>query len=389
MYKVVEVRNVVRKFGDVIALNDISFEVMQRQCVALLGPSGCGKTTTLRIIAGFEKVGAGHVFINGENMIGKRPYERNIGLVFQDYALFPHMSVEQNIVYGMRHRKVSRQEIPKRLKEVLATVNLRGFESRRPSQLSGGEQQRVALARALATRPEIMLLDEPLSNLDAKLREQVRIEIKEILSAAGTTTIIVTHDQQEAMSLAEHVIVMNEGRVMQRATPAEIYARPNSKFVAEFIGRTNWFSGRIHEEMVPGVWAYESTEGLRLFVASREVKQGKFCEVGVRPERMTVDPVANAGARPHESYSNVVPGVVSSVSHLGADIHVWITLATGRQILVMEKNVGQSLDREGLRVSVRFDATSCMVLSKDEMANANTFERPPFAAPDVSSGSQG
>lgn len=207
MIPIVEVRDGAKKFGATTALDGVSFDVSEGQCHSLPGPSGCGKTPALRIISGCERIDARVVRIKGEDMPRKRPYERNIGLVFQDYALFPHMTVEQNIDYGMRDRSVSKKHVPGRLKGMLAVVKPSGFEQRRPSQLSGGELRRVALARALATRPELLLLDEPLSNLDAKLPEQARDEMKDILTKTGSNTIIVTHNQQEAMSMAERAIV--------------------------------------------------------------------------------------------------------------------------------------------------------------------------------------
>jgi len=360
MRKVVELRNVVKSFGDIAAVNGVTFEVLEGQCVSLLGPSGCGKTTTLRIIAGFEAPDRGEVLIDGEDMRGKRPYERNIGLVFQDYALFPHMTVEQNIAYGMRHRGVDRAEIPRRMAEVLAMVKLSGYERRRPSQLSGGEQQRVALARALATRPAVMLLDEPMSNLDAKLREEVRVELKEILTAVGSTTIIVTHDQQEAMSLAEHVIVMSEGRVIQRGTPFQIYAHPAHKFVAEFIGKTNWFVGRLSGERARGLRAFESEGGLRLTVAADNVAGDEPCEVGIRPERITL--LRKPGVTDADPRQNLLSGKIVRTSYLGADLHLWIELASGHRVLAMEKNMGQDADQLGASIGLCFDAESCIVL---------------------------
>ena len=249
----VEVQDVSKHFGHVTAVDRISFTVDSGAVIALLGPSGCGKTTILRIIAGFETHDTGTITIGGQSVAGKRPYERNVGLLFQDYALFPHMTVIQNVSYGLRQRGFEKARIQQRVNEMLDLVKLAGVEQRRPAQLSGGQQQRVALARALAIGPEVMLLDEPLSALDAKLRVELRIELKEILRSVGSTTIVVTHDQEEAMSLAEHVIVIDEGRIRQQGTPTEIYARPANKFVAEFIGRSNWFAGGLRSGPTAGV----------------------------------------------------------------------------------------------------------------------------------------
>src|SRR5215475_5788207 len=225
---VLEVRNVSKRYGTTSAVSDVSFSVRSGQILALLGPSGCGKTTTLRMIAGFVDPDEGTIEIGGRDMRDVRPHERNVGLVFQDYALFPHLSVEQNVAYGLRQRGDARDAIARRVEEMLTLVHLKGFEARRPPGLSGGQQQRVAIT------PEVMLLDEPLSALDAKLRQELRFELKQILQAARCTTLIVTHDQEEAMSLADEIIVMDHGRVLQQGNAAGIYNAPSSRAVAEF-----------------------------------------------------------------------------------------------------------------------------------------------------------
>jgi ABC-type Fe3+/spermidine/putrescine transport system ATPase subunit len=368
---IVELRGVVKRFGHVTAVAGVSFEVSPGQCVSLLGPSGCGKTTTLRMIAGFEAPDQGDILIAGQDMRGRRPYERNIGLVFQDYALFPHMTVEQNIAYGMRHRGVERRAIPGRTRDALARVKLSGYEARRPSQLSGGEQQRVALARALVTEPAVMLLDEPLSNLDAKLRQELRVELKEILTAVGTTTIIVTHDQEEAMSLADHVILMNRGRVVQRGHPPDLYAHPRNKFVAEFIGRSNWFSGRFEREVGRGVWEYRTAEGLSLLVPRPEGRDGGPFEVGVRPERIAIDrdgsgrAPSGSGGPAGEDRPNVLQGTVDFVENLGADVHIWIRLPGGQRIRTVEKNADQVVEAPGSPIRARFGLRDCIVVGPE------------------------
>jgi ABC-type Fe3+/spermidine/putrescine transport system ATPase subunit len=242
---VLELRNVSKRFGEAQAVHNISFSVAKGSILALLGPSGCGKTTTLRLIAGFETADSGKLLIEGEDVSRKRPYERNVGLLFQDYALFPHMSVAENVAYGLRFRGFNSRDAKARTEEMLALVRLTEYASRRPSGLSGGEQQRIALARALAINPRLMLLDEPLSALDAKLRQELRTEIKDILTRVGATTIIVTHDQEEALGIAERVIVMNQGVIVQEGSPAEVYLSPSNRFVAEFIGRSNLLKGEI------------------------------------------------------------------------------------------------------------------------------------------------
>jgi putative spermidine/putrescine transport system ATP-binding protein/putrescine transport system ATP-binding protein len=355
----VELRDIVKRFGSVTAVDGLSFSVAAGQCVSLLGPSGCGKTTTLRLIAGFEAADQGTVQIGGRDMTGRRPYERNVGLVFQDYALFPHMTVAENIAYGMRQRGVARQEIPSRVHRRLEQVRLVGFERRRPSQLSGGEQQRVALARALATEPEVLLLDEPLSNLDAKLRQVLRLELKALLRSVGMTTIVVTHDQEEAITLSEHVIIVNRGRIEQEGPPDEIYGRPRNRFVAEFMGRTNWFTGRLTEAVGQGLWRFESGGKTTFTVAHEKGRVGLAVDVGIRPERIAVERAPLAGVA--EGVNRLV-GAIDIVEYLGADLHHWIRLPSGERVLATEKNMGQALERAGAPVGMRFEWSGCIVL---------------------------
>ena len=263
---IVQLNGVTKQFGTVTAVDNATFSVERGQILSLLGPSGCGKTTTLRMIAGFEDPSEGEILISDQSVLGKRPYERNVGLLFQDYALFPHMTVEQNVAYGLKRRNYQRVKLQDRVNEMLDLVKLEGFEARRPSQLSGGQQQRVALARALATSPEVVLLDEPLSALDAKLRQELRIELKQILSTVDATTIIVTHDQEEAMSLGDTLVVMSEGKVVQIGEPTEIYRFPKTKFVAEFIGRSNWLKGKLGQANSDGFFEFELYSGKSIFV---------------------------------------------------------------------------------------------------------------------------
>lgn len=233
----IELRDIIKRFGEFEL--KVSLSVKDGELLTLLGPSGCGKTTTLRIIAGLEKPDKGRVYFDGRDITDLPPYERNIGLVFQDYALFPHMTVFKNVAFGLEVRRVPRMEIEKRVREVLDLVGLRGFENRLPEELSGGQQQRVALARALVIEPDVLLLDEPLSNLDAKVREKLRGEIKRIVKELGITTIYVTHDQEEAMVLSDRIAVMNFGRIEQVGEPYDLYYNPKNEFVANFLGISN------------------------------------------------------------------------------------------------------------------------------------------------------
>jgi putative spermidine/putrescine transport system ATP-binding protein/putrescine transport system ATP-binding protein len=351
-------RDVVKRFGSTVAVNAVNFTVAAGETVSLLGPSGCGKTTTLRLISGFEEPDAGSIEIAGQSVIGKRPYERNVGLLFQHYALFPHMTVFENVAYGLKHRRWPRAEIPARVVEMLRLVRLEGFESRRPGQMSGGQQQRVALARVLATKPQLVLLDEPLSALDAKLREELRLELKQILTAVGSTTIVVTHDQDEAMSLADRIIVMNGGRIEQQGTPDEVYMQPQTAFVASFIGRTNWFHGRVTGAAEGGLARLATDAGTVLTIRGGGCADGERRSVCVRPERMAV---GGPEARSDRAGDNVLPGEVVDVVNMGAQIHTIVEGAEGR-ILTIEPNREGPRAKKGARVSILFRAEDGVVL---------------------------
>lgn len=357
---VLELNHVTKRYGSFLAVDDISFTVERGSILSLLGPSGCGKTTTLRLISGFEDANEGAVMFSGIDMKGRRPYERNVGLLFQDYALFPHMTVVENVAYGLKHRNFDKAKIPVRVAEMLSLVKLKGFEERRPGQLSGGQQQRVALARALATKPEIVLLDEPLSALDAKLRHELRFELKQILSAVNATTIVVTHDQEEAMSLADKVVVMSSGRIMQQGAPTEIYANPRTRFVAEFIGRSNWFTGTLANSR-NGMAELKDNAGFRMLVPAPDQKAAKAeaFDVCVRPERIRIDGPAEETVDMHV---NAMRGTIRDVAHLGADLHLLIEVPGGQLLTVTEKYVGQTIERTGQEVAITFRPQDCIVV---------------------------
>jgi ABC-type Fe3+/spermidine/putrescine transport system ATPase subunit len=358
---VIEFRNVVKRFGAMAAVADVTFNVSAGEIVSLLGPSGCGKTTTLRLISGFEDPDEGVIEIAGESMVGKRPYERNVGLLFQHYALFPHMTVAENVAYGLKHRHWPKAEIGARVSEMLRLVQLHGFEGRRPGQMSGGQQQRVALARVLATGPKLVLLDEPLSALDAKLREELRLELKQILTSVGSTTIVVTHDQDEAMSLADRIIIMNRGRIEQQGTPDEIYMQPRTAFVAAFIGRTNWFHGHIEGAAGDAFARLATDAGTSLAVRHPGNAKGEKWSVCIRPERMSVTgPEAKAGG----ASDNLLLGEVVDVVNMGAEIHYIVESPEGRLMAVEPNREGPRV-RKGDRVGLRFRAEDCVVLSGD------------------------
>jgi putative spermidine/putrescine transport system ATP-binding protein len=296
-----------KRYGDTAVVRALDLAVKQGELVALLGPSGCGKTTTLRMIAGLVPASAGRIVIGGRDVTHLPPYGRDIGLVFQNYALFPHMTVAQNIAFGLEMRKVPRADIARRVAEALALVRLETIGERRPRELSGGQQQRIALARALVIRPSILLLDEPLSNLDAKLREEMRGEIRDIQRRLGITTVFVTHDQVEALSMCDRVAVMQGGELVQLGTPFEIYERPRHPFIAGFVGRTNTLKGTAAETGTVAVGP--------LTLSARETPaRGSAVLVMVRPHRIEVR-ARRAGRG--EGRGNVVPGRIVRITYVG------------------------------------------------------------------------
>jgi putative spermidine/putrescine transport system ATP-binding protein len=275
-----ELDRLTKRFGDQLAVDALSLDVERGEFLTLLGPSGCGKTTTLQMIAGFAEITSGDIRLEGRDLRGVKPSQRGLGIVFQSYALFPHMTAGENIAFGLEMQGVGRAERDDRMRDTLALVGLEGFEDRYPRRMSGGQQQRVALARALVIRPRILLLDEPLSNLDAKLREEMQIELRQIQRTLGTTTILVTHDQAEAMALSDRIVVMNKGRVEQIAAPQEAYERPASPFVASFLGKTNELAGNVSIGVVTigaGTWT------------KSEIADGPVT-VTVRPEKIAFAP---------------------------------------------------------------------------------------------------
>jgi putative spermidine/putrescine transport system ATP-binding protein/putrescine transport system ATP-binding protein len=358
--KALEVAGVTKRFGAVTAVDEITFSVPQGRITCLLGPSGCGKTTSLRLIAGFEFPDSGVISIGGATMSRERPYERKVGLLFQDYALFPHMTVHENVCYGLKHRRYPKAAIQNRSRAVLELVKLRGLEQRYPSQLSGGQQQRVALARALAPEPDILLLDEPLSALDAKLRDELRVELKDILDKVDCTTIVVTHDQEEAMSLGNSIIVMNEGRIEQEGSPSEIYARPANRFVADFVGRSNWLRGVVLDAgpMEGFVWV-ELGNGAKVRSRCPAAPAGSACDLFVRPEAFTVASAADRGSK------ETLTGRVHDVSPLGSDVHVTVDVeGVGRVVVVRKNQWGDRLQR-GDHVTLAFEAADSLVFALD------------------------
>ena len=290
---VLQLSDVTRWFGEVVAVDEVSFEVARGEFVTLLGPSGCGKTSTLRLIAGFLAPNAGQIRLQGEVVNQVPPYERDIGMVFQSYALFPHMTVGENVGFGLRMRRVAKSEASERIAHALALVQLAGFEDRYTHQLSGGQQQRVAIARALVIEPAILLMDEPMSNLDALLRAEMQLELKQIIERVGVTTINVTHNQEEALSMSDRIIVMSTGRIEQSGTPHEVYVTPANAFVAGFLGRSNIVTCKI-ESRRDRIAAVRIEGGGSIELADIDGGVGERVTFQVRPELITVSPEAGA-----------------------------------------------------------------------------------------------
>ena len=333
---IISIRHLTKRFGAAVtAVDEVSLDIREGEFFALLGPSGCGKTTLLRMIAGFEIPTEGEVLIDEQDMSHVPPNQRPINMVFQSYAVFPHMSVFDNVAYGLKVTNAgTRSEIKARVEEALELVKLGGFGDRKPDQLSGGQRQRVALARALVKRPKVLLLDEPLSALDAKLREAMQLELVRLQHAVGITFIIVTHDQNEALSMANRIAVMELGKVRQIAAPAELYEFPNCRFVADFIGKMNLFEGRMTG--LDGNRVVIEVDGLgpiSLSAGESEVS-GTGGEVGiaVRPEKVRLDPQQPAGGR------MALHGKVSEVAYYGDTSHVYVTDDAGRSISVNLQN---------------------------------------------------
>lgn len=328
----ISLEDVTKRYGTLTTVDRVSLDIGQGEFVAFLGPSGCGKTTTLRMIAGLTLASEGSVRFGARDVTDLPPYLRNAGLVFQGYALFPHMSVAENVAFGLEMRKVGRAQAQRRVAEALALVKLDHLADRLPKQLSGGQQQRVALARAIVYEPEVLLLDEPLSALDAKLRHEVRTDLRRLQSKLGLTTIFVTHDQDEALSVADRIVVMSAGKVEQVGTPREIYQRPASRFVAEFIGLTNIFAGGIE----PG--GRFRTAGGESFAVPAGAGRGEVSAVAVRPEQITL---RRAGA---DDDAGGLKATVEDIVYRGALTELVVRTASGMPLVVHRQNGDQPQD---------------------------------------------
>ena len=357
-----EVNNVTKTFGDVVACDNVSLSVGAGEFLTLLGPSGCGKTTTLRVIAGFEKPEEGSVVIRGKNVTDFPPNKRETGMVFQDWALFPHMNVFDNIAFGLKMRRVTKNEMEKRVKEALDIVRLPEMGNRGVHQLSGGQRQRVALARALVVHPVLLLLDEPLSNLDAKLREQMRMELRELQTRLKITTVFVTHDQEEALTLSDRIVVMNSGKIEAIGRPAGMYNKPPCSFVAEFVGRANFFTGKALSEVM-----IETDKGLTLETPGLlDCDKGRNITLLVRPERIDLRHVPPQQGDSIRFLPNTFLGKITFVVFTGPVIRYIVELENGDILNIERANkYGVQEYNAGDRVSVQMKPEDITIIRND------------------------
>jgi putrescine transport system ATP-binding protein len=333
--------NVTKKFGDFTAVDNLSLAVYEREFFALLGASGCGKSTLLRMLAGFEEPTAGRILLDGQDLAGVPPYRRPVNMMFQSYALFPHMTVAQNVAFGLKQDRMPKAEIAERVGAMLKLVRLEQFAQRKPHQLSGGQRQRVALARSLAKRPKVLLLDEPLGALDKKLREETQFELMDLQHELGLTFIVVTHDQEEAMTMADRIAIMEKGEVMQVATPADIYEAPSTRFVADFVGTVNLFEGRIAGRSGDS-GRIVGADGFSLRVDNLAGAQdGVQAWFAVRPEKMAV-----SATRPTDAGLNAIEGEVWDIAYLGDMTIYHIRLDDGRVVRTSSVNSRRAADEQ-------------------------------------------
>jgi len=355
----VRLEHVVKRFDDSVAVDGISLEVPHGTFFALLGPSGCGKTTTLRMIGGFEEPTEGRILLGDRDVVGLPPYKRDVNTVFQSYALFPHMTIEQNVAFGLERRGVDKGEVKGRVAEMLELVGLAGFGGRKPRQLSGGQQQRVALGRALVNHPRVLLLDEPLGALDLKLRKQMQLELKRIQHEIGITFVHVTHDQEEAMTMADAIAVMNRGHIEQLGAPQELYERPATAFVAGFLGASNLLPGTVE-----GPDAVRLDEGT-VVRAKVDGHSGRVA-AGVRPEKITIG--AGAGA-------NELPGTISETAYIGVATQVVVRTAAGTvQVFAQNLDSGGRVPAPGSNVILSWAPESTFVVERDDMVTEEESE---------------
>lgn len=358
---IVRIDKLTKTFGTTYAVDDISLTINKGEFFSLLGASGCGKSTLLRMLAGFETPSSGRILIDGQDVTAVPPYLRPVNMMFQNYALFPHMSVAQNIAYGLKQEKMPRAAIRERVQEMLALVQIEALASRKPDQLSGGQRQRVALARALAKHPKILLLDEPLGALDKKLREQTQFELVNIQERLGITFIVVTHDQEEAMTMSSRIALMRDGRIEQVDNPRRMYEFPASRYAAGFIGSVNLFNGQVISHDDDLVQIHCEQAGCELQVHhSQPLTPGMDVTVAIRPEKITV-------RQQHQNEANSTQGIIQEIAYLG-DVSIYhVELASGQRLQFTQPNI-QALAEQpltwGQQVAIHWSAFSCGVLTQ-------------------------
>lgn len=344
----ISIKNVVKKYGDNVVIPDLSVEIEEGELFTLLGPSGCGKTTLLRMIAGFNSIEGGDIYFNEERINDKDPSKRNIGMVFQNYAIFPHLSVRDNVAFGLKNRKIEKAEIQERTDKYLNLMQIMQYADRMPSQLSGGQQQRIALARALVITPDVLLMDEPLSNLDAKLRLEMRTVIRHTQKNVGITTVYVTHDQEEAMAISDKIAVMKDGVIQHVGKPKDIYQRPKNVFVATFIGRTNIVPAKIEQGALVFEGGYRETIDILKNAEDQEV----LCSI--RPEEFVICPDGEEG----------IHGVVKEYTYLGLNTHYFIELDGGETVEIIEESSLDEKLTEGQNVVLKIKKEKVNVFDK-------------------------
>jgi spermidine/putrescine transport system ATP-binding protein len=369
----VVLREVSKRYGDQAAVDGISLDIRPGEFLSLLGPSGCGKTTTLRMIAGFEHPDAGDIVVSGRSVLGIPPYKRDVNTVFQAYALFPHMSVAENVAYGLQQRRVPKAEVRERVSEALDLVQMRRFADRKPTQLSGGQQQRVALSRALVNRPSVLLLDEPLGALDRQLREEMQLELKLIQARLGITFVFVTHDQGEALSMSDRIAVMREGRIEQLADSDTIYGAPASAYVAAFVGQQNFFDGRVTAD---GSAVDTPDAVVRPAERVTAAAPGAGARAAIRPEFIEL-----SSARPSGD-ANVAEGRVIGVSHLGETMQFLVQLGSDHSVIARRPTPDAPRLAVGDNAWCSWRAQSVQVFAADDAAAEAGFVPPPIAEAD-------
>ncbi|MFO7713925.1 ABC transporter ATP-binding protein [Desulfosarcina sp.] len=357
----VQFKSILKRFGDVVAVEKMDFDIEEGSLVTLLGPSGCGKTTLLRMVAGLETPTEGDIFIKGVRINDTPIHKRNLGMIFQNYALFPHKNIFDNVAFGLKYRKVSHAEVKKKVSQALEMVRLPGVENRMPSQLSGGQQQRIAMARAIVIEPDVLLMDEPLSALDENLREEMRREVDNLQRMLGVTTIFVTHDQREALSMSDKILVMKDGRKQQEGTPEAVYNEPVNHFVADFLGHSNFISGEVVDIENDHVNVRIETGDILIAENKGNFSKGDRVEMIVRAQRFDAFPKADF--KPVKGL-NHFEGRIKDLSYMGGEVSYFIELAAGREIHIISM-MRTRLYKIGEVVSVQVSPHHCHLIARE------------------------